>query len=30
VQAYEDTLAFIRDLAAARTAPSAELQLLFL
>lgn len=30
VQNYEDTLAFIRDLAAARTAPSANLQLLFL
>jgi len=30
VQNYEDTLAFIRDLAAARTAPSADLQLLFL
>jgi len=30
VQAYEDTLAFIRDLAAARTSPSANLQLLFL
>jgi hypothetical protein len=29
-QAYEDTLAFIRDLAAARTAPTANLQLLFL
>ena len=27
---YEDTLAFIRDLAAARTAPSANLHLLFL
>lgn len=30
VRNYEDTLAFIRDLAAARTAPSANLQLLFL
>ncbi len=30
VQAYEDTLRFIRDLAAARTSPSANLQLLFL
>jgi len=30
VQAYEDTLTFIRDLAAARTSPSADLQLLFL
>jgi len=30
VQNYEDTLAFIRDLTAARTAPSANLQLLFL
>jgi len=30
VQNYEDTLAFIRDLAAARTAPSANLQLLFI
>lgn len=30
VQNYEDTLTFIRDLAAARTAPSANLQLLFL
>ena len=30
VQNYEDTLAFIRDLAAARTSPSANLQLLFL
>lgn len=29
VQNYEDTLAFIRDLAAARTSPSANLQLLF-
>ena len=29
-QAYDDTLAFIRDLAAARTAPTANLQLLFL
>lgn len=29
-QAYDDTLAFIRDLAAARTAPTASLQLLFL
>jgi hypothetical protein len=29
-QAYEDTLTFIRDLAAARTAPTANLQLLFL
>ena len=30
VQNYEDTLAFIRDLAAARSSPSADLQLLFL
>jgi len=30
VQNYEDTLTFIRDLAAARTSPSANLQLLFL
>lgn len=30
VQNYEDTLAFIRDLAAARTSPTANLQLLFL
>lgn len=30
VRNYEDTLAFIQDLAAARTAPSANLQLLFL
>lgn len=30
VQAYEDTLGFIRDLAAARTSPSANLQLLFI
>ena len=30
VREYDDTLAFIRELAAARTAPSASLQLLFL
>jgi hypothetical protein len=30
LQEYEDTLSFIRDLAAARTSPSANLQLLFL
>ena len=30
VREYEDTLAFIRDLAAARTSPSANLQLIFL
>lgn len=30
LQNYEDTLAFIRDLAAARTSPNANLQLLFL
>jgi hypothetical protein len=30
LQEYEDALAFIRDLAAARTAPSSNLQLLFL
>ncbi len=30
VRDYEDTLAFLRDLAAARTAPSANLHLLFL
>lgn len=30
VQNYEDTLTFIRDLAAARTSPNANLQLLFL
>lgn len=30
LQNYEDTLAFIRDLAAARTSPNANLQLLFI
>jgi hypothetical protein len=30
VREYDEVLAFIRELAAARTAPSASLQLLFL